>query len=153
MEADRLLDYPLSIYRRSEAFYTKGDVVSQMELAKRPAPPRSSTKRSRPAVSHARKSAKKGSKKGVKEEVKDVKEEVKGDVREEVKDVKEEEVKEEVEVTDDEAEEDSTEKDTVATAAPKGKASVGKSKIQQVDCVFLAVTCSWSWSWRRCGSR
>ena len=88
MEADRLLDYPLSIYRRSEAFYTKGDVVSQMELAKRPAPPRSSTKRSRPAVSHARKSAKKGSKKGVKEEVKDVKEE-------EVKDVKEEEVKEE----------------------------------------------------------
>ena len=88
VEADRLLDYPLSIYRRSEAFYTKGDVVSQMELAKRPAPPRSSTKRSRPAVSHARKSAKKGSKKGVKEEVKDVKEE-------EVKDVKEEEVKEE----------------------------------------------------------
>ena len=104
VEADRLLDYPLSIYRRSEAFYTKGDVVSQMELAKRPAPPRSSTKRSRPAVSHARKSAKKGSKKGVKEEVKDVKEEevkdvkeeeVKGDVKEEVKDVKEEEVKEE----------------------------------------------------------
>ena len=95
VEADRLLDYPLSIYRRSEAFYTKGDVVSQMELAKRPAPPRSSTKRSRPAVSHARKSAKKGSKKGVKEEVKgDVKEEVK-DVKEEVKDVKEEEVKEE----------------------------------------------------------
>ena len=94
VEADRLLDYPLSIYRRSEAFYTKGDVVSQMELAKRPAPPRSSTKRSRPAVSHARKSAKKGSKKGVKEEVKDVKEEeVKGDVKEEVKDVKEEEVK------------------------------------------------------------
>ena len=88
VEADRLLDYPLSIYRRSEAFYTKGDVVSQMELAKRPAPPRSSTKRSRPAVSHARKSAKKGSKKGVKEEVK-------GDVKEEVKDVKEEEVKEE----------------------------------------------------------
>ena len=104
VEADRLLDYPLSIYRRSEAFYTKGDVVSQMELAKRPAPPRSSTKRSRPAVSHARKSAKKGSKKGVKEDVKEegVKEEVK-DVREEevkegvkeeeVKDVKEEEVK------------------------------------------------------------
>ena len=96
MEADRLLDYPLSIYRRSEAFYTKGDVVSQMELAKRPAPPRSSTKRSRPAVSHARKSAKKGSKKGVKEEVKgDVKEEVKDVKEEEVKDVKEEEVKEE----------------------------------------------------------
>ena len=96
VEADRLLDYPLSIYRRSEAFYTKGDVVSQMELAKRPAPPRSSTKRSRPAVSHARKSAKKGSKKGVKEEVKgDVKEEVKDVKEEEVKDVKEEEVKEE----------------------------------------------------------
>ena len=110
MEADRLLDYPLSIYRRSEAFYTKGDVVSQMELAKRPAPPRSSTKRSRPAVSHARKSAKKGSKKGVKEDVKEegVKEEVKDvreeevkegvkeeEVKEEVKDVKEEEVKEE----------------------------------------------------------
>ena len=98
VEADRLLDYPLSIYRRSEAFYTKGDVVSQMELAKRPAPPRSSTKRSRPAVSHARKSAKKGSKKGVKEEVKgDVKEEVKDVKEEEVKDVKEEEVKEEKE--------------------------------------------------------
>ena len=121
MEADRLLDYPLSIYRRSEAFYTKGDVVSQMELAKRPAPPRSSTKRSRPAVSHARKSAKKGSKKGVKdvkEEVKEegvkeesvkeegvkeesvkeegAKEETKEEVKEEgVKDVKEEEVKEE----------------------------------------------------------
>ena len=96
VEADRLLDYPLSIYRRSEAFYTKGDVVSQMELAKRPAPPRSSTKRSRPAVSHARKSAKKGSKKGVKEEVKgDVKEEVKDVKEEEVRDVKEEEVKEE----------------------------------------------------------
>lgn len=96
VEADRLLDYPLSIYRRSEAFYTKGDVVSQMELAKRPAPPRSSTKRSRPAVSHARKSAKKGSKKGVKEEVKgDVKEEVKDVKEEEVKGVKEEEVKEE----------------------------------------------------------
>lgn len=121
VEADRLLDYPLSIYRRSEAFYTKGDVVSQMELAKRPAPPRSSTKRSRPAVSHARKSAKKGSKKGVKdvkEEVKEegvkeesvkeegvkeesvkeegAKEETKEEVKEEgVKDVKEEEVKEE----------------------------------------------------------
>ena len=112
MEADRLLDYPLSIYRRSEAFYTKGDVVSQMELAKRPAPPRSSTKRSRPAVSHARKSAKKGSKKGVKEDVKEevkeegvkeesvkeegAKEETKEEVKEEgVKDVKEEEVKEE----------------------------------------------------------
>ena len=100
VEADRLLDYPLSIYRRSEAFYTKGDVVLQMELAKRPAPPRSSTKRSRPAVSHARKSAKKGSKKGVKEEVKgDVKEEEVKDVKEEVKEegVKEEEVKEEKE--------------------------------------------------------
>lgn len=122
VEADRLLDYPLSIYRRSEAFYTKGDVVSQMELAKRPAPPRSSTKRSRPAVSHARKSAKKGSKKGVKEDVKEevkeegvkeesvkeegvkeesvkeegAKEETKEEVKEEgVKDVKEEEVKEE----------------------------------------------------------
>lgn len=101
MEADRLLDYPLSIYRRSEAFYTKGDVVSQMELAKRPAPPRSSTKRSRPAVSHARKSAKKGSKKGVKEDVKEegVKEEVKeeGVKEESVKEegVKEESVKEE----------------------------------------------------------
>ena len=89
MEADRHLDYPLSIYPRSEAFYTKGDVVSQMELAKRPAPPRSSTKRSRPAVSHARKSAKKGSKKGVKEEVKgDVKEEKE---KEEVKEEKKEE--------------------------------------------------------------
>ena len=90
VEADRLLDYPLSIYRRSEAFYTKGDVVSQMELAKRPAPPRSSTKRSRPAVSHARKSAKKGSKK---EEVKEEKEEEVKEMKEEKeekKDVKEE---------------------------------------------------------------
>ena len=114
VEADRLLDYPLSIYRRSEAFYTKGDVVSQMELAKRPAPPRSSTKRSRPAVSHARKSAKKGSKKGVKEEVKDVKEEeVKGDVKEEVKDVKEEEVKEEKEEEVKEMKEEKEEKKDV----------------------------------------
>lgn len=51
-------------------------------------------------------------------------------------------MEEEVEVTDDEAEEDSTKKDTVATAAPKGKTSVGKSKIQQVDCVFSVVMCS-----------
>ena len=123
VDADRLLDYPLSIYRRSEAFYTKGDVVSQMELAKRPAPPRSSTKRSRPAVSHAKKSAKKGSKKGVKEgvkegvkdvkeeEVKDVKEEgVKGVKEEGVKGMKEEEVKdvkeEAKELTKEEAKEE-----------------------------------------------
>lgn len=74
-----------------------------------------------------------------------------GDVDEDGNEV--EYVEEEVEVTDDEAEEDLTEKETVATAAPKGKASVGKSKIQQVDCACLAVTCSWSWSCRRCGSR
>ena len=135
VEADRLLDYPLSIYRRSEAFYTKGDVVSQMELAKRPAPPRSSTKRSRPAVSHARKSAKKGSKKGVKEEVKgDVKEEVKDVKEEEVKDVKEEEVKEEgVKEEEEEKEEKKDVKEETNEEGEKEETKEGGEQKEEVN--------------------
>ena len=81
--AERLLDYPLSIYRRAEAM---GGEVSPMELTNRPVS-RGSVKRSKPSAPRPKKSSsrsKKSSKKG-KKEVEVKKEEGKEGVKEEEK--------------------------------------------------------------------